>query len=42
VEAVVWLAGAEPMEDALGGLLFKANGLAHQFEKCRIEAEGNP
>jgi hypothetical protein len=31
----------ESLEDALGGLLFNANGLAHQFEKRRIEAAGN-
>lgn len=32
----------ESLEDALGGLLFNANGLAHQFEKRRIEAERKP
>jgi hypothetical protein len=27
----------ESLEDALGGVLFNLNGLAHQFEKRRIE-----
>ena len=31
----------ENEEDALGGWLFNANGLAHQFEKRKIEAAGN-
>jgi len=28
----------ESLEDALGGVLFNLNGLAHQFEKRRLEA----
>ena len=30
----------ESLEDAFGGWLFNANGLAHQLEKRRIEAAG--
>jgi hypothetical protein len=29
----------EPMEDALGGALFNLQGLAHEYERRRIEDE---
>jgi hypothetical protein len=35
-----WPARA-PMDDALGGALFNLQGLAHEYERRRIEAERN-